>query len=125
MNAVATRQPPEIRGVQERKFADLMRCVLESNLFYQRKYETLGFATGRPPAPMPAPTAACDRWRSARWSSLAASAPSDRLLRPGSVNRRAGPGSQLSEGFACAPARHRAERPVRGRALLLPYTDRC
>jgi phenylacetate-CoA ligase len=48
MNAVATRETPEIRGVQERKFAELMRSVLESNLFYQRKYEKLGFASGRP-----------------------------------------------------------------------------
>lgn len=48
MNAVATRETPEIRDVQERKFAELMRSVLESNLFYQRKYEKLGFASGRP-----------------------------------------------------------------------------
>ena len=48
MKAIATREPPEIRAIQERKFADLMRHVLEGNLFYQRKYDALGFSSGRP-----------------------------------------------------------------------------
>jgi len=48
MTAIATRESPEIRSIQERKFADLLRHVLEGNRFYQQKYDELGFSSGRP-----------------------------------------------------------------------------
>lgn len=42
------RIPPEIRLVQERTFAAMLRQVLRSNRFYQRKYAALGFTPDRP-----------------------------------------------------------------------------
>lgn len=45
---IESRVPPEIRSVQEKKFAALMREVLRNNLFYQQKYDPLGFSAERP-----------------------------------------------------------------------------
>ncbi|RMG43838.1 MAG: hypothetical protein D6718_11155 [Acidobacteria bacterium] len=46
--SVASRVAPEIRSVQERKFAALMRRVLEQNAFYRSKFEPAGLRPGKP-----------------------------------------------------------------------------